>query len=859
MTRRNVLLIFLREVRDQLRDRRTLFMVAILPMLLYPALGIGIAQMTTTFSEQQRTVAIIGFDELPPPPLLDPTNRHRFVDSLFDTPADASKLFVITEADLAVDVSVITDETPSADENADSTTAGATAKSESPEPSKAEPAVSETLTRFLISARARRANIEELGRLTLQLDLVAPQTSAKESDAEPTVTSEASDVSDKQALSTLKARHKELQDEIQRWFRDAPVQVLIVVPQGYHAHLDQVNKLLKQRRPLDDFLSTGPRPIILQNSANDKSMVAYGRVRSAVRNWSQQALRNQLVAAELPASLPSAVDTTMLDMAVADEISASLWSKLFPTLLMMMAVTGAFYPAVDLGAGEKERGTMETLLISPATRTEIVIGKFLTVLLFSLSTAFLNIASMGLTAKYMLNSATAGRLANLGDVASFPPVSSLVWVAMIGIPLAAMFSALSLAFAMFARSTKEGQYYLTPLLMVTMGLTMFTLSPTVELNAYYSVLPIVGPGLLLKTLLLSQTMPNMAAYIVAVLGSSIVYSALALWWAIEQFAREDILFREAERFDLKLWVKHLFRDKEPTPTFSEAGLCLVTILMLVFVFMGVGAGQTFSANAMQDALIKQGIFLMVAVGVPPLLMAILLTRNPLETLKLRWPEWRYLVVAVGLAFVLQPISLELAYRLSDFFPPVPEVVTKFMSALKEVDVPWWMTIAALALAPALFEELAFRGFILSGLQRARNPWVAIVLSSLAFGAIHMIPSQAFNAMLMGIAIGLLAVTSRSLIPGILLHFLYNASQILVGRFSTELETTAASTDDFLFSVVVDPEGKVVGYDPHFPLLFPCVLAGAILLAFLVRRLRRQEEERLRLQYGDPTPPMTPVS
>ncbi len=62
-----------------------------------------------------------------------------------------------------------------------------------------------------------------------------------------------------------------------------------------------------------------------------------------------------------------------------------------------MALTGAFYPAVDLCAGEKERGTMETLLISPAKRSEIVLGKFFTVMLASILTAVLNLVSMGLT------------------------------------------------------------------------------------------------------------------------------------------------------------------------------------------------------------------------------------------------------------------------------------------------------------------------------------------------------------------------------------------------------------------------------------------------------------------------------
>ena len=94
MSWRNVILIFRREVLDQLRDRRTLFMVAVLPMLLYPLMGVGTAQMTALFTEQARTVVILGAADLPPPSLLD---GHRFATKWFRSPADAEKLIVLAD------------------------------------------------------------------------------------------------------------------------------------------------------------------------------------------------------------------------------------------------------------------------------------------------------------------------------------------------------------------------------------------------------------------------------------------------------------------------------------------------------------------------------------------------------------------------------------------------------------------------------------------------------------------------------------------------------------------------------------------------------------------------------------------
>ena len=100
MSWKNIKLIFVREVRDQLRDRPTLFMIAVLPLLLYPALGIGMVQMTVLFTEQPRTVVILGADELPPPELVE---GDHFVKNWFSLPQDAEKLEVVTDSEAAAD------------------------------------------------------------------------------------------------------------------------------------------------------------------------------------------------------------------------------------------------------------------------------------------------------------------------------------------------------------------------------------------------------------------------------------------------------------------------------------------------------------------------------------------------------------------------------------------------------------------------------------------------------------------------------------------------------------------------------------------------------------------------------------
>ncbi|SFI48662.1 ABC transporter permease subunit/CPBP intramembrane protease [Planctomicrobium piriforme] len=788
MSWKNVNLIFQREVRDQLRDRRTLFMVAVLPLLLYPALGIGMVQMTVTFSEQLRRVVIVGADQMPQPSLLD---GNRFDPQFFESADKIANLEVITDRAGGVDA-------------------------------EANPEMRKELEKFLGQVEQRRDRITRLADVQQQLDRLPPKSPQSEA---------------------LLAEEKVLRQEVFEWFSEAPAQVLIVFPRDFRAQYDRVTASVG-REPLSEIEANIPHPIVLHNSAHEKSEIAYQRVRQALRNWENVLLDERLKAANLPLSLPHPVPVTSVDLAEPDQIAANVWSKIFPALLVIMSVTGAFYPAIDLGAGEKERGTMETLLISPATRTEIVYGKFLTVMLFSLSTALLNLCSMGFTGQHMLSAIGSARSSPLGDL-SLPPLSSLMWVVLLAIPLAALFSALSLSLAMFARSSKEGQYYLTPLLLVTMGLTMFCLNPGVELTPYYSVLPVTGPALLLKSLLLGNTSQAVAFYAFPVLVTSCVYSALALWWATEQFQREDILFREAERFSIGLWFRHLLREKEPTPSFAEAAVCFVTIAMLQFLFLTSMQGSPDLLNSPFKMVTVQLIYLIATVGVPPLFMALLLTTNIRRTLKFHWPSLSMLATAVILSITLQPIALTLMAWLDPYFPPLPAGAKQLMEAMSAQSVPLWLSLSAFALAPAICEELAFRGFILSGLQHSGRRWLPILLSALLFGVIHMIPKQQFNAALLGIVIGLLAARSGSLLPGIVFHAIFNGSQVLATRL------TAEGIRGSFLRWLIRLEGTGDTAEMHFtlPCLIACGTISAALIWWLIQKDRRTRLEAER-GFGD---------
>jgi len=785
----NVKLVFLREVRDQLRDRRTLFMIAVLPLILYPALGLGMFQMTFLFREQPRTVVVLGADDLPQPPLIE---DGKFVPEFFDLPGDADRLHVITDSS--------TD--PSMNEQGEST--------------------------------EQAAEDQQALQIARQLQQQVDEVAALEKER-----SAASEAGDEAMADRLGDHLQALKLEIVTAMSQAGIDVLIFVPPGFREHIDQTNQQIAERTSAVEESDDAPRLRIVRNSADEKSLVAYRRIKTAVTNWEQLLLEKRLKGADLPESLDKPINPDQIDLAQEKQLAANVWSKMFPALLIMMAVTGAFYPAIDLGAGEKERGTMETLLISPASRTEIVTGKFLTVLLFSVCTAFLNLISIGFTGKHMLSIAGGGATSKFGE-AALPPVDSLIWVVVLAVPLAALFSSLSLGLAMFARSSKEGQYYLTPLLMVTMGLTVMCASPMYEITPFFAVMPVVGPALLLKALLLAPADPTpLYGYVVPVLVTSIGYSVLGLWWAIELFRREDILFRGDDQFEFKLWVKHLLRDKESLPNFSEGVFCFVLIMLMQFVAMqsfGSAAAGATADGLMKILIIQQ----LVIIATPALLMAILLTTSIRQTLKLNLAPLKYFAAAIVLAVVLRPLSTELVQYLQEinFLPALDPATVEKLAGMFDMSQPGWLVFLAFAVAPGICEELAFRGFILSGLSRGGRTTLAIVLSAIAFGVMHLIPQQVFNASLLGLVLGLIAVRSNSLLPGVVFHILYNGGEVLRNRIAPDVWT--AGPAQWFFTVESIDGEQAIGHT--WLLLSLCAVIGTAVLTWLIRDGRHARKQ-----------------
>jgi len=569
-----------------------------------------------------------------------------------------------------------------------------------------------------------------------------------------------------------------------------------------------------------------PHPELVYNTAKEKSQLAYVRLKEVLDEWNNAIGRDNLASRNLPESTAKPFQFNHHDVADNADRQAAMWSKVLPFLLLIWALTGAFYPAIDLCAGEKERGTLETLLSSPAERQEIVWGKLFTVMLFSVATAVLNIVSMGITGSMVL-----GHIDSFGP----PPPLAPIWLFIALLPMSALFSALCLALASLARSTKEGQYYLMPLVLVTMPLVILPMSPGVELNLGMSLLPVTGVVLLLKELLEGNYL-QVLTYLPPVVAVTTACCLLAVRWAVDQFNSESVLFRESERAGLGLWIRHLRRDREDTPNVAGSVLCGVLILSTYFFMSMVSQPGTF------DEMLRSIITLqLTAIFLPAVLMTIISTRSPRQTLLLKPCAWWTIPAAVALALALHPSVVLLGELLRKLYSINPELAK--LSAMFDSG-PRWQLALVIAITPAICEEIAFRGFILSGFRRLGNPKRAILFAAIFFGISHGLGiQQAISATLVGLVVGFIAVRTDSLFPGMAFHATHNAALVLLLEWGAR---QILKYPEWKWFAEVQTEGTSSAISSYHPLV---ITGGIVIAGFILRKmaklpLKLSDEEEL---------------
>jgi sodium transport system permease protein len=498
------------------------------------------------------------------------------------------------------------------------------------------------------------------------------------------------------------------------------------------------------------------RAVLLHDPTDDASRVARGKVLEALRKFEilcrDDLLRRfpgdeeRLRFAEAP------IARGEVEVASSSQKGAHSFAPLLGMLIVIMALTGAFYPAVDLAAGEKERGTLETLLVAPVTRTEIVLGKFAAVWVIAVVTALLNLVVMGLTF-----SKVAGMIGG-GKIAFSLSFGAAATVCAILVPTAALFSAVALALSSFATSYKEGQHYMSPLFLVATPLAMVGLLPNVEIGYTLAAIPVANVVLLVKAMLLGTeaTGPAVVAF-----GAMALYAALALGFAVAVFRREAVLFRTGagRGFD----PASLLAARQGLPRAGQ-GFLLFFLSIAVMFFLSSRVETTGQATW---ALVKAQL---LAVLLPTAVFSLHLRLDLRATFALRPPRW----TAIPPVLVGAVATLLLVLAFQTYVVPAPREASEFEQLMKRIfELPRWQLYLLLAVLPPVCEELLCRGFLLSSFRARFGDGLSILFSALLFGGLHLDVHRVPATTLAGLALGYIRVHTGSIVPAILFHMIYN--------------------------------------------------------------------------------------
>jgi sodium transport system permease protein len=310
------------------------------------------------------------------------------------------------------------------------------------------------------------------------------------------------------------------QSDARQEVSDKKIRAVAVIPAGF-----------------DSDVAAGKTPQISIGyfEGDEKSELARDRLQTFFSTYRDGVARAALEARGIPVSLLDPFQINAQNVAPPSKVGAELVGGFVLYMIIIWCFTGGMYPAMDLTAGEKERGTMETILTSPISRADLAFGKFLTVFTASVVSTALSIGSLAFV---------WSKRAEFGMGASGLQISinagSLLSLTMVLLPLAALFASVLIAVALYAKSYREAQSYISPMVFVVVLPGIIGMMPGIELSWKTAFVPILNISVLSKVLM-GGSYPW--AYIAAIFGMTCVYAAIALSAAVRMFNREDVLFR----------------------------------------------------------------------------------------------------------------------------------------------------------------------------------------------------------------------------------------------------------------------------------------------------------------------------
>ena len=287
---------------------------------------------------------------------------------------------------------------------------------------------------------------------------------------------------------------------------------------------------------INDISANAMGKVEVYYKSSDLMSKAKNRINNALDIYKNEVVSERLSQFNVDKDLLEPIDIINKDISTKKETIGKAVGGLIPYMLVIFIFLGAMYPAIDLGAGEKERGSLETLLSSPATKFEITVGKLMVVSLAGMVSGLISVIGISVPFYFIGNIPDQIKSTVIEIISPFIIVSVIILM----IPIAIFFASMLLSISFYARSFKEAQSLMGPLNIIIIVPLMLTLGPGIEIDHITALIPLINVGLLTKEILAGSAQP---IYFIETLSSLLFFAAIGIRFSVYWFNKENTIFR----------------------------------------------------------------------------------------------------------------------------------------------------------------------------------------------------------------------------------------------------------------------------------------------------------------------------